>query len=315
MQLTILQASEYAFDILKSTSTLIVHSVYRKAVNLKAGNQLLSLQPRGSVLSPISLITDCTEDELAKLSFTAGKALSVPLHTEHTFWQNLFLSGRNLEHDPARRNFLCNREFQQHFLLHKKIRQAIAMTENSDLPPHMRGVELILNQPDLAEESLYMNAVQTILLQFRQAIGDSAKMADTLCRLIGLGIGLTPSGDDFLCGFLAGLRMSSSVSSQILTVKSDNFRQILEKKICSHLNRTNEISAAFLHCAALGQFSIPIHLLLSSEITAEQIYQAFSGIGHSSGIDTLCGIYASFPNVASQMPDSHSRIIQQPSQS
>ena len=113
MQLTILQASEYAFDILKSTSTLIVHSVYRKAVNLKAGNQLLSLQPRGSVLSPISLITDCTEDELAKLSFTAGKALSVPLHTEHTFWQNLFLSGRNLEHDPARRNFLCNREFPE----------------------------------------------------------------------------------------------------------------------------------------------------------------------------------------------------------
>lgn len=304
MQLTILQASEYAFDILKHTpATPIVHSIYRKAVNLKAGNQLLTLQPRGSVLSPISLITDCTEEELTELPFTANKALSITLKTEHASRQDLFLSARKLSSHVYTEN------------LHKKIRQAIAMAENSDLPPHMRGVELILNQPDLAEESLYMNAVQTILLQFRQAIGDSAKMADTLCRLIGLGIGLTPSGDDFLCGFLAGLRMSSSVSSQILTVKSDNFRQILEKKICSHLNRTNEISAAFLHCAALGQFSIPIHLLLSSEITAEQIYQAFSGIGHSSGIDTLCGIYASFPNVASQMPDSHSRMIQQPSQS
>lgn len=304
MQLTILQASEYAFDILKHTpATPIVHSIYRKAVNLKAGNQLLTLQPRGSVLSPISMITACTEGELAELPFAARKTLSVTLKTEHTSRQDLFLSARKLSSHVYTEN------------LHKKIRQAIAMAENSDLPPHMRGVELILNQPDLAEESLYMNAVQTILLQFRQAIGDSAKMADTLCRLIGLGIGLTPSGDDFLCGFLAGLRMSSSVSSQILTVKSDNFRQILEKKICSHLNRTNEISAAFLHCAALGQFSIPIHLLLSSEITAEQIYQAFSGIGHSSGIDTLCGIYASFPNVASQMPDSHSRIIQQHSQS
>lgn len=316
MQLTILQASEYAFDILKHTpATPIVHSIYRKAVNLKAGNQLLTLQPRGSVLSPISLITDCTEEELTELPFTANKALSITLKTEHASCQDLFLPVRDFEHNPVRQDFLRNREFQWIFLLHKKIHQAIALAGNSDLPPHMRGVELILNQPDLAEESLYMNAVQTILLQFRQAIGDSAKMADTLCRLIGLGIGLTPSGDDFLCGFLAGLRMSSSVSSQILTVKSDNFRQILEKKICSHLNRTNEISAAFLHCAALGQFSIPIHLLLSSEITAEQIYQAFSGIGHSSGIDTLCGIYASFPNVASQMPDSHSRMIQQPSQS
>lgn len=282
MQLTILQASEYASGILKSTSTLIVHSVYRKAVNLKAGNQLLSLQPRGSVLSPISLITDCTEDELAKLPFTAGKALSVPLNTEHTSWQDLFLSVRNLEHDPARQNFLCNREFQQNFLLHKKIRQAIAIAENSVLPPHMRGVELILNQPNLVSESLYMSAIQNILHQFRLETGDSAKMADTLYRLIGLGIGLTPSGDDFLCGFLAGLRLSLS--------ESDSFRQILEKKICSHLDRTNEISAAFLHCAVLGQFSSPIHLLINPDITVEQIYRAFSDIGHSSGVDTLCGI-------------------------
>ena len=290
MQLTILQASEYAFDILKSTpTTLGVHSVYRKAVNLKAGNQLLTLQPRGSVLSPISLITDCTEEELAELPFASGKALPVTLSTEHASCQDLFLVVRKLSSHVYIEN------------LHKKIRQAIAMAESSDLPPHMRGVELILNQPNLAGESLYMNAIQNILLQFRQAIGDSAKMADTLCQLIGLGIGLTPSGDDFLCGFLAGLRMSSAVSSHIPADESDRFRQILEEKICSHLDRTNEISAAFLHCAALGQFSAPVHLLPNPEITAEQIYQAFSGIGHSSGIDTLCGIYASFQNAANQI--------------
>ena len=297
MQLTILQASEYAFDILKSTSTLIVHSVYRKAVNLKAGNQLLTLQPRGSILSPISLITDCTEEELAKLPFTAGKTMSVPLNTEHTSCQNLFLPVRTLYSHVFPEN------------LHKKIRQAIAMAENSDLPPHMRGVELLLNQPNLVGESLYMNAIQKILQEFHEIIGDSAKMTDTLCQLIGLGIGLTPSGDDFLCGFLAGLRISSSVPSLILTAESDSFRQILEKKICSNLDRTNEISAAFLHCAALGQFSAPVHLLLNSELTAEQIYQAFSGIGHSSGIDTLCGIYAAFLNAANQMPDSHSNLL------
>ena len=297
MPLTILQASKYAFDILKSTPALIVHSVYRKAVNLKAGNQLLTLQPRGSVLSPISLITDCTEEELAELPFAASNALSVTLNTEHASCQDLFLPARKLSSHVYIEN------------LHKKIRQAIAMAENSDLPPHMRGVELLLNQPNLVGESLYMNAIQNILLQFRQVTGDSSKMADTLYRLIGLGIGLTPSGDDFLCGFLAGLRMSSAVSSHVPAAESDSFRQILEEKICSHLDRTNEISAAFLQCAVLGQFSAPVHLLLNPEITAEQIYQAFSGIGHSSGIDTLCGIYVSFPNAANQMPDSHSKLL------
>ena len=297
MQLTILQASDYAINILKNATPLSVHSVYRKAVNLKSGNLLLTLQPRGSVLSPISLMANCTEEELAELPFASGKALSVTLNIEHASCQDLFLPARKLSSHVYIEN------------LHKKIRQAIAMAENSDLPPHMRGVELILNQPNLVGESLYMNAIQNILLQFRQSIGDSAKMADTLCRLIGLGIGLTPSGDDFLCGFLAGLRMSSSVSSHIPTAESDSFRQILEEKILSHLNRTNEISAAFLHCAALGQFSAPVHLLRNPKITAEQIYQAFSGIGHSSGIDTLCGIYASFLNAANQMPDSHSKLL------
>lgn len=319
MQLTILQASEYAFDILKHTpATPIVHSIYRKAVNLKAGNQLLTLQPHGSVLSPISLITDCTEEELTELPFTANKALSITLKTEHASCQDLFLPVRDFEHNPVRQDFLRNREFQWIFLLHKKIRQAIALAGNSDLPPHMRGVELVLNQPDLVGESLYTNAIQNILQQFHQAAGDSAKMADTLCRLIGLGIGLTPSGDDFLCGFLAGLHLSPPSSrtltsesdiSQIHMTESNYFQRILEKKILSHLDRTNEISAAFLQCAVLGQFSAPVHLLRNPEITAEQIYQAFSGIGHSSGIDTLCGIYVSFSNIANQMPDSHSKLL------
>ena len=73
-----------------------------------------------------------------------------------------------------------------------------------------------------------------------------------LCHLIGLGIGLTPSGDDFLCGFLAGLRLSDG---------SSVFLPFLEQHILHTLDRTNEISAAFLRCAVLGQFSAPVHLL------------------------------------------------------
>ena len=301
MQLTILQTSKYASGLLKNISDLTVHSVYRKAINIKAGSTLLALQPRGSVLSPISLITDCSEDELADLPFSIGTELPVTLNMAHTLCEDLSLLVRNLECNPARLDFSDNREFEQHFLLPKKIRQAIALAENSDLPPHMRGVELIFNQPNLVSESLYMNAIQNILQQFRQAIGDSVKMADTLCRLIGLGIGLTPSGDDFLCGFLAGLRLSApyptamvssdSDTSRIHIAESEHFMQILAEMILSRLDRTNEISASFLRCAVLGQFSVPVHLLQNPEITAKQIYQAFSGIGHSSGVDTLCGIY------------------------
>ena len=104
--------------------------------------------------------------------------------------------------------------------------------------------------------------------------------------LIWLGIGLTPSGDDFLCGFLAGLRLSNGSSLFLHT-----------------LDRTNEISAAFLRCAAFGQFSTPVHLLTDPNVTARQIYLVFSSISHSSDIDTLCGIYIAF--TASIFADKH----------
>ncbi len=292
MELTILQASAFALNNLKTSSDLTVHSVYQKAVNLKANGQLLTLQPRGSVLSPISLITDCSEAELASIPFSTGKKLAIPLNTRSVSSQDLFLPLMNPDFAVSSQEYLRN-----------KIREAITLAGQYGLPPHMRGMELILNQPELLADSLYMNAANQYLTQFHQIVQtsmDSSKMADCLCHLIGLGIGLTPSGDDFLCGFLAGLRMSVSTASYVTNTAPDQtpastwrsaFLSLLEQNILKSLDRTNEISAAFLRCAVLGQFSAPVHLLADPDVTARQIYEAFSCVGHSSGIDTLCGVY------------------------
>lgn len=292
MQLTILQASTFALDNFTHASDLTVHSVYQKAVNLTAGDQMLTLQPRGSVLSPISLITDCTESELAELPFTAGEKLSVTLNTTCTLRKDLFLPLGSTD------TMSSSGDFPR---LSIQIREAIAMAGPTPLPAHMRGMELILNQPELLDESLYMNAASQYLAQFHQIFqtsGDLDQMAACLCHLIGLGIGLTPSGDDFLCGFLAGLRLSDPAAwHAVLPEKVSSadeksvFLSLMGQHILHALDRTNEISAAFLRCAVLGQFSAPIHLLKDPNVTVECIYQAFSGIGHSSGIDTLCGLY------------------------
>ena len=124
-----------------------------------------------------------------------------------------------------------------------------------------------------------------------------------LARLIGLGIGLTPSGDDFLCGVLAGLILTGQTES--------TFAKSLHKTIAEHLNDTVDVSAAFLHCALKGQFSLAVnHLLVNTDFESPQdtshvkcnpqitpgianvpaITENFLAIGHSSGTDTLCGI-------------------------
>lgn len=106
-----------------------------------------------------------------------------------------------------------------------------------------------------------------------------------MSELIGLGVGLTPSGDDFLCGVLAGLYIQGKEFSEFAYRLRDNIRK--------NLHRTNDISAAFLSCAMDGHFSHAVNELWNNPST-EQISKMFHEIGHSSGMDTLCGIYFLF---------------------
>ncbi|WP_165870222.1 DUF2877 domain-containing protein [Cricetibacter osteomyelitidis] len=109
-----------------------------------------------------------------------------------------------------------------------------------------------------------------------------------LVKLIGIGIGLTPSGDDFLCGVLAALYN--------LGFQQTIFYKHLSEEIEKQLNRTNDISAAFLHCALQHQYAeFIINFFAVDEqislVQKQKLLQSFKNIGHSSGIDTLFGIY------------------------
>lgn len=272
MLLSIIQASHYALDLFQHATHVTVHSVYQKAINLKTDSALLTLQPVGSVLSPISLITSCDRSAFSKLPVTSGQELSFLPDFRHTSVTDLSLPFFSLAQAELRD--LCT-----------IVGHAIALSASPELPANVRGIELIFNQPELVSESLSMSAIRSNLSELLRS-SSVQKNVDILCRLIGLGIGLTPSGDDFLCGFLAGLRLCHSAFDDAAIMQT-----ALSQTILSHTDRTNDISAAFLKSAAAGQFSRPVHLLREAFLTPEAIYQAFSGIGHSSGIDTLCGIY------------------------
>ena len=106
--------------------------------------------------------------------------------------------------------------------------------------------------------------------------------ANVISELVGLGIGLTPSGDDFLCGILAGYHIQGLENSAEALCLRDAIRE--------KLSRTNEISRAFLVSALEGHFSQAVNELWNNP-DIETITQMFRAIGHSSGMDTLCGIY------------------------
>ena len=129
-------------------------------------------------------------------------------------------------------------------------------------------------------------------------------MDDAVRGLIGLGPGLTPSGDDLLGGLMVAL--ISTAGCDILGANSVSYAagirhsaMIRELANCIANNApqgTNRISIAMLGSAVLGVGNDAQHQLLNSifqpEYESNQIEVALrlAQIGHTSGWDSLVGL-------------------------
>ncbi|HEX5840022.1 MAG TPA: DUF2877 domain-containing protein [Anaerolineales bacterium] len=117
--------------------------------------------------------------------------------------------------------------------------------------------------------------------------GHSIQAAETM---IGLGPGVTPSGDDILIGFLAGLWSLSGEHP-----KRHSFIRSFGEGVLQIAQRTNEISRTYLVHAARGQFSSALSALVENIGTGGDVEQAAQDamrVGHSSGMDTVTGLLA-----------------------
>lgn len=111
---------------------------------------------------------------------------------------------------------------------------------------------------------------------------------DAARQMIGLGPGVTPSGDDLLIGFLAGLwSMARQNEPQLAFIRSFGTELIELAK------GTSEISRTYIYHAAQGQFSSSLSYLAESIATGnavEEAAQAAMRVGHSSGMDSVTGL-------------------------
>ena len=113
--------------------------------------------------------------------------------------------------------------------------------------------------------------------------GDRA-VDDAVRGLVGLGPGLTPAGDDVLCGALAAL-----------TALGDGERRArLAAAVTRHAHRTTTLSAALLHAAADGH-GVPeltrliVAVLRDEPADARRALAAVLAIWHSSGVALATG--------------------------
>lgn len=265
----IISCSSFARALLREAKDGSIHSVYRKTANIRIDGTLLSLQARGTPASPLTLETELDARDFASLELKRGMEVSFSLngfYLNGTYFDMSFVELWDGE--------LRNAAPIQAGHVEESLRRAAGPGGFADLalPGGHRWqasscaceAEKILRRSDEAFRS-----------------GERAAAAQALSELIGLGEGLTPSGDDFLCGVLAATWLDRNG-------RGNELRALLNEPLREKLGETNDISAAFLDCALRGQFSRPVTEL--SQMNPYTAAASFRAIGHSSGVDTLNGI-------------------------
>lgn len=308
----ILQTSMYTiktFNSLKSAKLrpnidLYVHSIYERTINLMLDGQLIALQIADSPVSPISIILPLNETGLDKLKIKSNSPVSID-------GTNLLI-GKNIISLDHAYDVYDDTLYEHNFSTSLKdvVWQLIVASDRDGFSTLIKSQ----NTPDdialsyakkqlIDAESICSIMTYGNLAEEPTKSNQLNKLCDSLSGLIGVGTGLTPGGDDFMTGVLSTFKALPQCFNHKLISSLSN-------SICSRRNNTNEISSAFIDCALRGQFSKAIidmyETVCSDNVQASDIGQetldnlldSFLDIGHTSGIDTLTGIYWSMKHLS-----------------
>ncbi len=166
--------------------------------------------------------------------------------------------------------------------------------KNYKSDPNKRENELMLIKKSTMPEDSFLSLLtdrnKTVFqLKAKEILTNSVKTNNGeitgLENLIGLGQGLTPSGDDFISGaLLAGEILNGSI-------------QINKERIKGRLETTTFAGRTLLYCALEGSF--PAYLLsfvneISGSLSDDEYLKALEKVskhGSTSGRDTIAGFY------------------------
>lgn len=279
----ILRAGVLAQEFCRSISLANVEAVFERCFYLRCGDAFICVGEPDIGNGPLTLIGNIAP--LSGLNFRLGQSAAIcerhiTIDNSVRFTLDQTESWRSSPW-PA-----CPSPAQLIDTCAALARRVAADAPEEGLAHHVSGVpETSGRQPPLARIarrriviferwlSKVLDARHARVMAFEEAIQG----------LIGLGPGLTPSGDDFLVGALALLD----------AIGERNAHAALARAIIDALpGSTAPLSACFLRAAAAGHVGEALHCAVSSVITGgvDAAIAAVENIGHSSGWDMMAGI-------------------------
>lgn len=267
-------------NIFKNNRVLKVHSTYQSTINFSFDKKIFSIHHREVPLNPMSIILDLDRVEFEK-QFSNIESLEIK--DNKIFINKQIVSFKSEAEQSCDLSALTqalkvNKEQIQQFYK-KLIDFLITLSRQSDYFSAVVGDEI---------KNYYNNKIRQLIKE-RKIKNFALKLTD----LIGLGKGLTPAGDDIICGFLASLDF---IGYELNLEKVRIIKDAIRNKILVK-NSTNDLSKEFINYALKGHHSIMISSLykaLAKNQEIDTILEKISNQGFSSGIDFLTGMYIGY---------------------
>ena len=270
----------------ESSSSWYVHSVFKRVINLVCGQLMVTLATSENTLMPYTLI--CSADDFSKYKHLERQ--QVEMQTEHIMIANAFgvyLNGRHVSSQYMPTDMPLETANDK-----RPLSNIISHIENLYKDQATPGS--FISKPDatpFSKEMQRMLEMKTALLceavRQRNFVNSTAHAKS----LIGLGVGLTPSGDDYLVGFFA---------VHLLSLKhTEWFKQLVHAVMDNAEQKTNEISATYLKSLTDYRFKAEIVSLIKAVYTqktaaALTALNALLQVGSTSGSDIAKGMIDAF---------------------
>lgn len=229
-----------------------IHSKYKSTINLDFNGRIISIQNTGLAKTPMSMVID-NDIDLENLKIDVGEKVKIN--------QSII--------------YIANYQFNY--------KEANIWNPQLNISIENRGI-------NFTNTIIFLSNILDISPK-KSLIGvQQIKTVEELIKFIGSGIGLTPSGDDFITGFLSALFVFEEENDLL-----QNYRERLIHQLSNLLDKTTFLGKEFLKYACNREFSDIIHGFYRSlkENNRNHILNSAMEIlklGHSSGADTLSGI-------------------------
>ena len=285
---------DIAQRILKRRRAGFVFGIYGNALNLLFEHDLICIVASHVELGPLNIVLSPHVSRLSSLGLRIGDRIEARAN------ELKFSEGFSISLDSAD-TYRSETKFARPVLGPNEIEANAEIARRIALQfGNMAGLGGLLDMfPNSMEKTQPPDGVNIFaawafphILEMEQALQtmQGTKLSGALQGLVGLGPGLTPSGDDTLAALALLVSLYSNNSERIVPQTS-----LITTAISQASSRTTKLSREFLRLAALGRGNESTSRVCEAVLTgdAESVRQSTKRvleIGETSGTDTMLGV-------------------------